>query len=66
MSCLVPEHISAFFMQVEKLVKDIHGPALALVLERLKPYGAFQGTIVDDLASLYSSRFFMLICIVVF
>ncbi|PON60374.1 Coatomer beta subunit [Parasponia andersonii] len=27
---------------VEKIVKDIHGPALALILERLKPYGAFQ------------------------
>ncbi|KAI5426958.1 hypothetical protein KIW84_032404 [Lathyrus oleraceus] len=27
---------------IEKVVKDIHGPALALVLEKLKPYGAFQ------------------------
>ncbi|XP_027367381.1 protein MOR1 [Abrus precatorius] len=27
---------------IEKIVKDIHGPALALVLEKLKPYGAFQ------------------------
>ncbi|KAL5568082.1 hypothetical protein UlMin_024657 [Ulmus minor] len=27
---------------IEKMVKDIHGPALAIVLERLKPYGAFQ------------------------
>lgn len=27
---------------VEKIVKDIHGPALALVLERLRPHGAFQ------------------------
>ena len=26
------------------MVKDIHGPALTLVLEKLKPYGAFQGT----------------------
>ncbi|KAH1191485.1 Protein MOR1 [Glycine max] len=29
---------------IEKMVKDIHGPALTLVLEKLKPYGAFQGT----------------------
>ncbi|KAG6581502.1 Protein MOR1, partial [Cucurbita argyrosperma subsp. sororia] len=27
---------------VEKVLKDISGPALPLVLERLKPYGAFQ------------------------
>ncbi|EEF28119.1 microtubule associated protein xmap215, putative [Ricinus communis] len=27
---------------VEKNLKDLHGPALALVLERVKPYGAFQ------------------------
>ncbi|KAJ1403126.1 TOG domain [Sesbania bispinosa] len=27
---------------IEKIVKDIHGPALTLVLEKLKPYGAFQ------------------------
>lgn len=27
---------------IEKIVKDIHGPAQALVLEKLKPYGAFQ------------------------
>ncbi|RZB44583.1 protein MOR1-like isoform X2 [Glycine soja] len=27
---------------IEKMVKDIHGPALTLVLEKLKPYGAFQ------------------------
>ncbi|XP_043808060.1 protein MOR1 isoform X2 [Manihot esculenta] len=27
---------------IEKNLKDLHGPALALVLERLKPYGAFQ------------------------
>ncbi|XP_050288115.1 protein MOR1 isoform X4 [Quercus robur] len=27
---------------VEKILKDLHGPALALVLERLKPGGAFQ------------------------
>ncbi|KAK7279605.1 hypothetical protein RJT34_24658 [Clitoria ternatea] len=26
---------------IEKMVKDIHGPALTLVLEKLKPYGAF-------------------------
>lgn len=37
------------------MVKDIHGPALTLVVERLKPYGAFQGTFVHDLAPLYSS-----------
>lgn len=27
---------------IEKILKDMHGPALALVQERLKPYGAFQ------------------------
>ncbi|KAE9589870.1 hypothetical protein Lalb_Chr21g0313501 [Lupinus albus] len=27
---------------IEKMVKDIHGPALALVLEKLKPHGTFQ------------------------
>lgn len=26
------------------MVKDIHGPALTLIVEKLKPYGAFQGT----------------------
>ncbi|CAL0299705.1 unnamed protein product [Lupinus luteus] len=26
---------------IEKMVKDIHGPALALVLDKLKPHGAF-------------------------
>ena len=31
------------FFQIEKILKDIHGPALTLVLEKLKPYGAFQG-----------------------
>ncbi|KAA8519827.1 hypothetical protein F0562_014083 [Nyssa sinensis] len=29
---------------VTKNLKDIHGPALAIILERLKPYGAFQET----------------------
>ncbi|THG04324.1 hypothetical protein TEA_014874 [Camellia sinensis var. sinensis] len=29
---------------VSKNMKDIHGPALAIVLERLKQYGAFQET----------------------
>ncbi|KAG5004749.1 hypothetical protein JHK82_028765 [Glycine max] len=29
---------------IEKMVKDIHGPALTLIVEKLKPYGAFQGT----------------------
>ncbi|KAL2601489.1 hypothetical protein AAZV13_10G171300 [Glycine max] len=27
---------------IEKMVKDIHGPALTLIVEKLKPYGAFQ------------------------
>ncbi|WJX23657.1 Protein MICROTUBULE ORGANIZATION 1 [Trifolium repens] len=27
---------------MEKIVKDIQGPGLTLVLEKLKPYGAFQ------------------------
>ncbi|KAK7391401.1 hypothetical protein VNO78_19817 [Psophocarpus tetragonolobus] len=27
---------------IEKMVKEIHGPALTLLLEKLKPYGAFQ------------------------
>ncbi|XP_027924008.1 protein MOR1-like [Vigna unguiculata] len=27
---------------IEKVVKDIHGPALTLILEKLKPYGDFQ------------------------
>ncbi|KDP34897.1 hypothetical protein JCGZ_09185 [Jatropha curcas] len=27
---------------IEKNLKDLHGPALALVLERVRPYGAFQ------------------------
>ncbi|KAJ7975023.1 protein MOR1 [Quillaja saponaria] len=27
---------------VEKILKDIHGPALTLVLERLRPHGSFQ------------------------
>ncbi|KAJ4847033.1 Protein MICROTUBULE ORGANIZATION 1 [Turnera subulata] len=27
---------------IEKNLKDIHGPALAFVVERVKPYGAFQ------------------------
>ncbi|XP_019426639.1 PREDICTED: protein MOR1-like [Lupinus angustifolius] len=27
---------------IEKMVKDIHGPALAVVLEKLKPHGIFQ------------------------
>ncbi|CAL0321285.1 unnamed protein product [Lupinus luteus] len=27
---------------IEKMVKDIHGPALAVVLEKLKPHGTFQ------------------------
>lgn len=36
-------NIFNLFLQIEKIVKDIHGPALTLVLEKLKPYGAFQG-----------------------
>ncbi|KAK8488641.1 hypothetical protein V6N12_055631 [Hibiscus sabdariffa] len=28
---------------IEKNLKDIQGPALALILERVKPYGSFQG-----------------------
>lgn len=30
-------------VQVTKNLKDLHGPALTLVLERLKPHGTFQG-----------------------
>lgn len=30
-------------IQVEKIARDIQGPALALVLERLRPNGSFQG-----------------------
>ncbi|KAG5040456.1 hypothetical protein JHK85_012932 [Glycine max] len=29
---------------IEKMVKDIHGPPLTLIVENLKPYAAFQGT----------------------
>ncbi|KAG4919343.1 hypothetical protein JHK82_056780 [Glycine max] len=36
---------------IEKMVKDIHGPALTLVLEKLKPYGAFQGTFFESFES---------------
>ncbi|KAF3432700.1 hypothetical protein FNV43_RR23802 [Rhamnella rubrinervis] len=36
---------------VDKIVKDIHGPALALVLERLKPNGAFQESFESTKAS---------------
>jgi cytoskeleton-associated protein 5 len=39
------------FVQIEKILKDMHGPALALVVERLKPYGAFQGGFVGSLAN---------------
>ena len=37
-------------VQVEKIARDIHGPALNLVLERLKPYGGFQGKLVGNLS----------------
>lgn len=33
------------FVQVMKNLRDIQGPALAIVLERLKPNGAFHGTV---------------------
>lgn len=33
-------------VQVEKSLRDIQGPALALV-ERLKPHGSFQGAFAD-------------------
>ncbi|KAH7538364.1 hypothetical protein FEM48_Zijuj03G0191700 [Ziziphus jujuba var. spinosa] len=36
---------------VEKMVKDIHGPALTLVVERLKPYGAFQESLESTKAT---------------
>lgn len=39
--------------QVEKILKDIQGPALALVLERLKPSESLQGVYIDCLALLY-------------
>ena len=29
--------------QVEKILRDIQGPALAIILERLKPFGSSQG-----------------------
>lgn len=37
------------------MVKDIHGPALTLVLEKLKPHGAYQGAFFGNIAHLYSS-----------
>lgn len=40
------EHVVKCVIQVEKIVKDIHGPALALVLERFRPNGVFQGKLV--------------------
>lgn len=43
---LVHEHFVVCIIQVEKIVKDIHGPALALVLERLRPNGALQGILL--------------------
>ncbi|KHN37797.1 Protein MOR1 [Glycine soja] len=36
---------------IEKMVKDIHGPALTLIVEKLKPYGAFQGTFFESFES---------------
>lgn len=39
--------------QVEKILKDIQGPALALVLERFKPCGPLQGVYIDCLVLLY-------------
>ena len=41
------------FVQIEKILKDLHGPALALVLERLKPYGAIQGGFSGYLAGFF-------------
>jgi hypothetical protein len=41
------------FVQIEKILKDLHGPALALVLERLKPYGAIQGGFSGNLAGFF-------------
>ena len=41
-------------MQVTKNLKDIHGPALAIVHERLKPYGAFQGLFLGNLLKIIS------------
>ena len=46
----VHEHFFTCIVQVEKIARDIHGPALNLVLERLKPYGAFQGKLVGNLS----------------
>jgi len=40
---IVIQSIFESFIQIEKVVKDIHGPALTLILEKLKPYGDFQG-----------------------
>lgn len=39
-------------LQVEKHLKDIHGPALALVLERLRPYGPLQGVLFGNYGDL--------------
>lgn len=48
----------SFFVQVEKILKDLQGPALALVLERLKPSGAFQGGLSGSSADSYFFKSF--------
>lgn len=40
-------------VQVSKNLKDLHGPALAVVLDRLKPSGASQGGYVLNLPALF-------------
>lgn len=45
---------------MSKNLRDLHGPALALVLERLKPSGPFQGAFVVDLAGFVFSLLFVM------
>lgn len=39
--------VAHLFFQVTKNLRDIQGPALAIVLERLRPHGALQGVVLE-------------------
>lgn len=48
-----------------KNLRDLQGPALAIVLERLKPNGAFHGTVYCSFLNLYKSLFVWQSCFMV-
>lgn len=47
--CLLVRLVFNLFLpvQVTKNLRDIQGPALAIVIERLKPFGALQGVCLN-------------------